>query len=121
MPLSGLQPKAPSGAFFCASPLAVMICLQPPPLHKIVHNLPDETYTFILHIPYRGTVLAMPDLTPKVNQALNAALTDADVKERFARLGAEPTGGTPAAFASRVKAGNAKWKKIITDRKITAE
>ena len=149
-----------------------------------------ESGTFILHIPYRGTALAMPDLisgkvdvlfdslvtgmphvrdgklralgvtslkrtalapglpavaevlpgfesvtwfgvygpkglsgelTAKVNQALNAALLDNDVKERFARLGAEPTGGTPTAFAAMVRADNAKWKKIITERKITAE
>ena len=53
--------------------------------------------------------------------AVNAALADADVKERFACLGAEPTGGTPQAFASMVKADNTKWKKIIADRKITVE
>ena len=57
----------------------------------------------------------------KVNQALNAALADAEVKERFAKLGAETTGGTPQAFAAMVKADNAKWIKIITERKITAE
>jgi tripartite-type tricarboxylate transporter receptor subunit TctC len=149
-----------------------------------------ESGTFILHIPYRGTALAMPDLisgkvdvlfdslvtgmphvrdgklralavtslkrtalapgmpavsetlpgfesvtwfgvygpkglpadvTSKLNQALNAALADADVKERFARLGAEPTGGTPQAFAAMVKTDHAKWKKIITERKITSD
>ena len=146
--------------------------------------------TFILHIPYRGTALAMPDLisgkvdvlfdslvtgmphvkdgklralavtslkptalapgmatvsevlpgyesitwfglygpkglpaeiTSKLNQAANAALADADVKERFARLGAEPTGGTPQAFAALVSSDTAKWKKIISDRKITTD
>ena len=149
-----------------------------------------ESGTFILHIPYRGTALAMPDLisgkldllidslvtgmphvkdgklralavtslrptalapgmptvsdslpgfesvtwfgvygpkglpnelTLKVNAAINEALRDADVKDRFARLGAEPTGGTPAAFAAMVKADSAKWTKIITDRKIKAD
>ena len=149
-----------------------------------------ESGTFILHIPYRGTALAIPDLisgkvdllfdslvtgmphvrdgklralgvtslsrtalapglpavaetlpgfesvtwfgvygpkgmsaelTAKVNLAVNAALADTEVKERFARLGAEPTGGTPQAFAAMVKADHAKWKKIITERKITAE
>ena len=57
----------------------------------------------------------------KVNQAVNAAMADADVKERFARLGAEPTGGTPAAFSAMVKADSTKWKKIIAERKITVE
>ena len=60
-------------------------------------------------------------MTGKINQAINAALADADVKERFARLGAEPTGGTSQAFAVMVKADNSKWKKIIADRKITVD
>ena len=62
-----------------------------------------------------------PDIAAKVSQAVNAALADADVKERFARLGAEPTGGTPQAFAAMVKADNSKWKKIIADRKISVD
>ena len=61
------------------------------------------------------------DVTAKVNQAVKAALADADVKERFARLGAEPAGGTPQAFAAMVKSDNTKWKKIIADRKISFE
>ena len=61
------------------------------------------------------------DVTVKVNQAVNAALADSDVRERFARLGAEPAGGTPQAFAAMVIADNAKWKKIIADRKISVE
>ncbi|MDP3605630.1 MAG: tripartite tricarboxylate transporter substrate binding protein [Polaromonas sp.] len=159
-------------------------------VHLTTEYYKAQSGTFILHIPYRGTALAMPDLisgkldvlfdsfvtgmphvkdgklralavtslkrtalapdlptvseslpgfesvtwfgvygpkglnaelTTRVNQALNAALADADVKERFARLGAEPTGGTPQAFAAMVRADNAKWKKIIAERKITAE
>ena len=159
-------------------------------VHLTTEYFKAQSDTFILHIPYRGTALAMPDLVSgkvdvmfdsfvtgmphvkdgklralavtsakrsalapdmptvaetlpgfdsvtwfglygpknlpqeliaKVNQAVNAALADNDVKERFARLGAEPTGGTPQAFASMVKADNAKWKKIIADRKIFVE
>ncbi len=159
-------------------------------VHLTTEYFKAQSGTFILHIPYRGTALAMPDLisgkldvlfdsfvtgmphvkdgklralavtslkrtalapdlptvsemlpgfesvtwfgvygpkglnaelTARVNQAMNAALADTDVKERFARLGAEPTGGTPAAFAAMVKADNAKWKKIISERKITTE
>ena len=159
-------------------------------VHLTTEYFKAQSDTFILHIPYRGTALAIPDLVSgkvdvmfdsfvtgmphvkdgklralavtsakrsalapdmptvaetlpgfdsvtwfglygpknlpqeliaKVNQAVNAALADNDVKERFARLGAEPTGGTPQAFASMVKADNAKWKKIIADRKIFVE
>jgi len=159
-------------------------------IHLTSEYFKAQSGTFILHIPYRGTALAMPDLisgkvdvlfdsfvtgmphvrdgklrvlavttlkrtslapelptvaetlpgfesvtwfgvygpkglppelVAKVNQAVNAALADADVKDRFARLGAEPTGGSPAAFAAMVKADTAKWKKIIAERKITAD
>ena len=65
---------------------------------------------------------AMPqDLTLQINQAVNAALADTDVKERFARLGAEPAGGTPQAFAAMVKTDSTKWKKIILERKISVD
>ena len=159
-------------------------------VHLTTEYFKAQSDTFILHIPYRGTALAIPDLVSgkvdvlfdsfvtgmphvrdgklralavttakrsalapdmptvaevlpgfesvtwfglygpkglpqdliaKVNQAANAALADADVKERFARLGAEPAGGTPQAFAAMVKADNSKWKKIIADRNISVE
>ena len=159
-------------------------------VHLTTEYFKAQSDTFILHIPYRGTALAIPDLvsgkvdvlfdsfvtgmphvkdgklralavtsltrtalapdlptvsevlpgfesvtwfglygpkgmpqdlTMKVNQAVNAALVDVDVKERFARLGAEPTGGTPLAFAAMVKTDSVKWKKIIAERKIAVD
>ena len=61
------------------------------------------------------------ELVGKVNQAVNAALADNDIKERFSRLGAEPAGGSPQAFAAMVVADTQKWKKIIADRRIAAD
>jgi tripartite-type tricarboxylate transporter receptor subunit TctC len=61
------------------------------------------------------------DLVARVNTGVNQALQEADVKERLARLGIEPAGGTPQKFADMATADRAKWKKIITDRKISAE
>ncbi len=159
-------------------------------VHLTTEYFKSQSDTFILHIPYRGTALAMPDLisgkidvifdslvtgmphvkdgklralavtsltrTPlapelpavaetlpgfesvtwfglygprampaelvgKINQAVNQALAEPEVKERFARLGAEPSGGTPQAFAAMVAGDTGKWKKIIAERKISAE
>jgi tripartite-type tricarboxylate transporter receptor subunit TctC len=159
-------------------------------IHLSTEYFKAESGTFMVHIPYRGTGLAMPDLisgkldllidslvtglphvrdgklralavtslkptalapglpavsellpgfqsitwfgiygpkglpqdiTIKLNAAVNAALADADLKARFARLGADAMGGTPQDFALMVKAETAQWKKIITDRKITTE
>jgi tripartite-type tricarboxylate transporter receptor subunit TctC len=61
------------------------------------------------------------DIAARINAAVNQALQDAEVKDRLARLGIEPAGGTPQQFAAMADADRAKWKKIITDRKITAE
>jgi tripartite-type tricarboxylate transporter receptor subunit TctC len=65
---------------------------------------------------------AMPaDLVAKISNAVNQSLQDADVKDRLARLGIEPVGGTPADFAKMAESDRAKWKKIINERKITSE
>jgi tripartite-type tricarboxylate transporter receptor subunit TctC len=159
-------------------------------VHLTTELFKAQSDTFIVHIPYRGTALAIPDLisgkvdvmfdslvtglphvkdgklralavtsekrstlapdlptvadvltgfesvtwfglygpkalptdvVQKLNAALNAALADNDVRERFGRLGAEPTSTTPAAFASLAQNERAKWKRIIEQRKITVE
>ena len=61
------------------------------------------------------------EVVTRVNAAVNQALQDADVKDRLARLGIEPVGGTPAQFAAMTQADRNKWKKIITERKLTAD
>lgn len=61
------------------------------------------------------------EVAGKINTALNQALTDGEVKERLARLGIEPVGGTAAQFAAMVLADGAKWKKIISERGISAD
>jgi tripartite-type tricarboxylate transporter receptor subunit TctC len=61
------------------------------------------------------------EVVSKVNQAVNAALAETDLKDRFLRLGAEPTGSTPQGFASMVLKDHAQWKKIIAERKIAGD
>ena len=159
-------------------------------VHLMAEYFKAQTGLFLVHIPYRGTALAIPDLVsgkvdvlfdslpsalphvkdgrlralgitslkrsplfpelapiadtvpgwesttwfgmygPKglpvelvarINTSLNQALQDADVKDRLARLGIDGVGGTPQQFASMLDTDRAKWKKIITERKITAE
>ncbi len=159
-------------------------------VHLTTELFKAQSGTFIVHIPYRGTALAIPDLVsgklallidslvsgmphvkdgklralgitsakrsslapelptvaevlpgfesstwfglygPKalpadvvarVNAAMNAALADADVKERFARLGAEPTGGSAQAFDLVVRAETERWRKIITERQLSTQ
>jgi len=49
---------------------------------------------------------------------VNQALQDPEVRERLARLGIEPVGGTPAQFSAMLEKDGGKWSKIITERQI---
>jgi tripartite-type tricarboxylate transporter receptor subunit TctC len=65
---------------------------------------------------------ALPaDIAQKLNTALNAALAENEVKERLARLGAEPTSSTSAAFGQVATNERAKWQRIIRERKMVVE
>jgi len=61
------------------------------------------------------------DIVARVNAAANQALSDPEVRDKLSRLGISPTTSTPAQFASMVAEDAAKWKKIITERKITSD
>ena len=61
------------------------------------------------------------DIVSKVNAAVNQTLTDPDVKEKLSRLGIEPVGGTAAEFSAMLGRETNKWRKIIIDRKISAD
>ncbi|MCE2945863.1 MAG: Bug family tripartite tricarboxylate transporter substrate binding protein [bacterium] len=53
------------------------------------------------------------DVVGKLAKELARALGDADVRERMAADGAEPSPSSPQAFAAFVKAEAAKWSKVI--------
>ncbi|WP_354679394.1 Bug family tripartite tricarboxylate transporter substrate binding protein, partial [Cupriavidus plantarum] len=61
------------------------------------------------------------DIVTRLNTEFNKAIQSQDVKDRLAKLGAEPVGGTPAQFAAMVKQDSARWGKLIKDRKITVD
>ena len=62
-----------------------------------------------------------PEVLAKIEVAVNQTLQDAEVKDRLAKLGIEPVGGSPQQFGQMVLADAAKWKKIITERQITLD
>ncbi len=61
------------------------------------------------------------DSIAKLQTEIGGALTQADVRERLAALGADPIGNTPAEFATMIKAETAKWGKIVKDANIRVE
>ncbi|MGN6661557.1 MAG: tripartite tricarboxylate transporter substrate-binding protein, partial [Achromobacter mucicolens] len=62
-----------------------------------------------------------PDVTAKLNAALQSALNDPDVKKRFAEMGAVVTPGTDKQFGQFVAAETIKWTKVIKDAGIKAD
>jgi tripartite-type tricarboxylate transporter receptor subunit TctC len=62
------------------------------------------------------------DITARLNAEFNKAMQSAEVRERFARLGADvAAASTPAQFAAMVQADSERWAAIIRDRKITLD
>ena len=75
-------------------------------------------------ITWHGVVV--PAATPsgvveRINTDLNAVLAQNDVRERLSAQGVEPRGGTPAEFATFLKAEIPKWTKVVRDSGARAE
>ncbi|MDC6166238.1 Bug family tripartite tricarboxylate transporter substrate binding protein [Paucibacter sp. XJ19-41] len=63
-----------------------------------------------------------PAVVAKLNSELNIAMQSPEVRERLARLGAEPvSNASPAQFAAMVKADSERWGRLIRERKISVE
>ncbi len=70
--------------------------------------------------------IVVPASTPRevvnaLNREINRILGTAEIRERFAALGAEPSGGSADAFGSYIKTEVAKFAKVIADAKLTAD
>jgi len=52
-------------------------------------------------------------IVDKLNAAINKALKSDAFKEKFAKIGDEPAGGTPEEFAATIKADSAKWADVV--------
>jgi len=56
-----------------------------------------------------------PEIVVRLNTAINKALTSASVRDAFAKLGAEPVGGTPEAFGEHFNNELSHWAKVVKD------
>ena len=52
-------------------------------------------------------------IVDQLNAAINKALESEAFKEKFAKIGDEPAGGTPEEFAATIKADSAKWGDVV--------
>jgi len=60
-----------------------------------------------------------PEIIKRVGDAMNKALADAKVNERFVQLGVEPMSMTPAEFGKHIAEEAEKWGKVIKAQNIT--
>ena len=61
------------------------------------------------------------EVVNRVNTAANQALSDPEVRAKLTTLGIEAVTSTPAQFAKMVADDQAKWRRIIAERKIVNE
>jgi tripartite-type tricarboxylate transporter receptor subunit TctC len=61
------------------------------------------------------------DVIARLNQAINKALGAPKVRESFAKLGADPAGGTAAEYGDLVKSQMSYWGKIVRDSGLKAQ
>ena len=64
-----------------------------------------------------GTPDAVIDI---LNKAISKALAQPSVREAFAKIAAEPAGGTPGQFGAHIKSQMAHWSKVVKDAGIKA-
>ncbi|OYU32694.1 MAG: MFS transporter [Comamonadaceae bacterium PBBC2] len=95
-----------------ATPLAPGI----PPIADVLPGYESNTWFGLF-----GPKALPADVVNRVNTAANQVLQDPEVIDKLQRLGIEPVGGTPLQFTTMLAKESAKWKKIISERKITLD
>lgn len=55
------------------------------------------------------------DIVARLNEATNRALAKPSVREAFAKIAAEPAGGSPTEFGAFIKSQIAHWGKVVKD------
>jgi tripartite-type tricarboxylate transporter receptor subunit TctC len=61
------------------------------------------------------------DVVDKLSRDANKVLAEPEVRQKMLALGAEPSGNSPAQFASFIRDDMAKWSKLMAERGIQPE
>ena len=72
------------------------------------------------------TGILAPAKTPgevvgRLQKEIAAVLAEPDVRSRYATLGIEPVGNTPAQFAEQIRADLGRWEKVVRQANIRIE
>lgn len=60
-------------------------------------------------------------IVDKLHAEISAVLREPGIRERFAVIGIEPVGNTPAEFSAQIKADLNRWQTVVERGKIKAE
>jgi tripartite-type tricarboxylate transporter receptor subunit TctC len=85
---------------------------------KDVPTVVEEGFPELVIADWIGFVVksGTPDaIIATLNEATNKALAKASVREAFAKIAAEPAGGTPGEFGAHIKSQMAHWSKVVKD------
>jgi tripartite-type tricarboxylate transporter receptor subunit TctC len=69
----------------------------------------EGTSWFAVYAPARTPTATIQ----QINAAINKALATPELRERFGRLGLEPTGGSPADLAAIMKRDGERWAPVV--------
>ena len=61
------------------------------------------------------------EVVERLQKEIAAVLGEPDIRSRYATLGIEPVGNTPAQFAEQIRADLARWEKVVRQAKIRIE
>ena len=62
-----------------------------------------------------------PEVVERLNAEINRILATPEFRETLTKLGTAPAPGTPEAFAKRIDADVAKWKRVVEAGKIKVD
>jgi tripartite-type tricarboxylate transporter receptor subunit TctC len=90
-----------------------------PQRSALLPNLPTVAeaalpgYESVLHYGIVAPAGTPRPIVEKLNAAMQAALAEADVRERILADGAEPLPGTPEDYAADIDREETKWSKVV--------
>jgi tripartite-type tricarboxylate transporter receptor subunit TctC len=88
------------------------------PALKDVPTVVEEGFPELVIQDWVGFVVksGTPDaIVTRLNEAINKALAKPNVREAFAKIAAEPAGGSPAELGAHIKSQIAHWGKVVKD------
>jgi tripartite-type tricarboxylate transporter receptor subunit TctC len=91
------------------------------PVLKDVPTIVEAGYPRLAAEDWAGILIKAgtpPDVTARLNAAINKALRTEKLRDALAKLGTDVGGGTPEDFGAQVRSETAHWGKVVRDANI---